>query len=322
MKIGNVTIHGKAALAPMAGVADRAFRELCVQYGAGYVVGEMVSSKGISMGDKKSAGLLALGEEEHPAAIQLFGDNPQTMAQAAEHSLRYRPDVIDLNMGCPVPKVAGNGGGSALMKNIPLAVDITAAVVNAVPIPVTVKIRTGWDETNKNAVEMAKRLEAAGARCITVHGRTRSQMYAPPADWETIRLVKEAVSIPVIGNGDVVDAASAAALYEQTNCDYIMVGRAALGTPWIFAQINAYLENGIPLPPPPLSERMRVMLRHVETLCRYKGEYVGMREARKHAAWYMKGIRGAASFRKQAGTLEHIEQLQELAYQVLAAHIE
>lgn len=321
MKIGDIEIKGYAALAPMAGVADRAFRELCVQYGACYVVGEMASSKGISMLDKKSAALLTLSSAERPAAVQIFGDDPPIMATAAQHALSYQPDIIDINMGCPAPKVASNGGGSALMRNPKLAAQITAAVVQAVPIPVTVKIRAGWDDSNKNAVEMAKYLEDAGASAITVHGRTRAQMYAPPVDYEIIREVKNAVKIPVIGNGDVIDGPSAAKLYETTNCDLIMVGRGALGTPWLFSEINAYLQHDILLPTPPLSERMRVMVHHIETICKYKGDYVGMREARKHAAWYMKGLHGAASFRQEAGKLERIEQLHELAYKVLLANV-
>lgn len=316
MKLGNIQLEYGAALAPMAGVADRAFRELCVSYGAKYVVGEMVSSKGVSMNDKKSKELMLLSDKERPAAVQLFGDNPEIMATAARQALKYSPEAIDINMGCPAPKIAGNGGGCALMKNPALARDITRAVVRAVNLPVTVKIRSGWDESNINAVEIAKNCESAGASLITVHGRTKSQMYAPPVNTDIIKQVKKAVGIPVIGNGDITDGVSAAIMLEKTNCDMVMVGRGALGRPWVFSQINAYLNHCRILPEPPVSERMAVMLRHIKKLCEYKGDYIGMREARKHAAWYMKGIKGAAAYRQRIGTLESIGELEELAFEV------
>ncbi len=316
MKIGNVEIKGKAVLAPMAGVADRAFRELCVDYGAAYVVSEMISSKGVSMGDRKSKDLMFLSEKERPAAVQIFGNDPEIMAQSVETVMQVNPQIIDINMGCPAPKIAGNGGGASLAKNPELAEKIVKAVVNASPVPVTVKIRMGWDENSINAVEMAKRAGNAGASAITVHGRTRRQMYAPPVDRNIIAEVKKSVSIPVIGNGDIIDEQSAAIMLEETNCDLIMIGRGALGCPWVFSQINAYLEHGRVLPIPPVSERMRVMIKHVETLCQYKGDYVGMREARKHAGWYTKGLHGAAKYRQELGTIESIERLQEIAYKI------
>lgn len=319
MKIGNFEIKGYAALAPMAGVADKAFRELCIEFGAAYVVSEMVSSKGLTMHDRKSDSLMQLGETEKAAAVQIFGCEPETMAEAAKKAAATGCPVIDINMGCPAPKIAGNGGGSALMKDPDLAARITEKVVQAVDIPVTVKIRAGWDEENINAVHMATLLEKAGAAAITVHGRTRKQMYAPPVNLDIIRQVKQAVSVPVIGNGDIVDALSAENMFKATGCDFIMVGRGALGAPWLFRQINEYFDSGIIMPEPPIEERMAVMLRHIKQLCENKGDYVGMREARKHAAWYIKGIRGAAALRQEIGSLENLSQLEAIAEKVIAA---
>ena len=317
MKIGNVNIDGYAALAPMAGVADMAFRELCVEYGAAYVVSEMVSAKGVSMHDRKSGALMVLSEKERPAAIQIFGSDPRTMAEAAVKAQSFTCEIVDINMGCPAPKIVNSGNGSALMKNPSLAGEITAECVKAINLPVTVKMRSGWDENSINAVELAKRCEAAGASAITVHGRTRAQMYAPPVNTDIIREVKENVKIPVIGNGDVDGALSAKAMFENTGCDLVMVGRGALGRPWVFAQINEYFRTGTILPEPPLEERMRVMLAHIGRLCDYKGVYIGMREARKHAAWYIRDIRGAAAFRNEIGKLESMEQVRELARKVI-----
>ena len=319
MKIGNLNIDGYAVLAPMAGVADRAFRETCVRFGAAYVVSEMVSSKALQFRDKKTGALMTLSDAERPAGIQLFGSEPDVMAEAAKMAMEYAPDVIDINMGCPAPKVSCNGSGSALMKNPPLCGEIVAAVKNAVPVPVTVKIRKGWDSKTVNALEIAKICEAAGADTITVHGRTREQMYEPKADWDIIRQVKQAVKIPVIGNGDVVSAQTAAQMLEQTGCDAVMVGRAALGNPWIFAQINAYLSDSCRiLPPPELHERMLVMMKHIRLMCDYKGEHRAMNEARKHVGWYLKGMKNAASYRRRAGTLETWAQLEELVRDILA----
>lgn len=318
MKIGNIEINPhSAALAPMAGVADKAFRELCVEYGATYVVSEMVSSKGLTMCDRKSKKLLSLSEKERPAAAQIFGSDPKIMAESAVSCLEYNPDVIDINMGCPAPKIAGNGGGSALLKNPELAEEIMKAVKDAVDIPVTVKIRLGWDSDSINCIEMAQRAQRAGMSAVTLHGRTRQQMYAPPVDRKMIAEVKRNIDIPLIANGDITDGISAAQMITETNCDYLMVGRGALGRPWVFSQISAYLEHEVILPEPPVSERMRVMVKHIKRICEYKGERVGIREARKHAAWYIKGIKGAAAYRQQVGTLESIEQLEELAYKIM-----
>lgn len=316
MKIGNLNIEGYAALAPMAGVADRAFRELCKRNGAAYVITEMVSSKGLTMQDKKSKELLFISDIEHPAGAQIFGDTPETMALAAKKALEFNPDFIDINMGCPAPKIAGNGGGSALMKKPELAGEIVKAVREAVDLPLSVKMRIGWDENSVNCVELAKICEANGADAITVHGRTKVQMYSPPVNLSQITLVKKAVSIPVIGNGDIVDGKSAEKMLSETGCDFLMVGRGALGAPWVFNQINAYLQKGEIIPEPQIDEKMTVMLDHIKTLCEYKGEYIAMREARKHSAWYIKGMRGAAEFRREIGSLEHYEQLEKLAEKV------
>lgn len=316
MKIKDVEFENNVFLAPMAGIADRAFRELCINYGAGYTVSEMVSSKGLTMGDKKSGELLTLGEIENPAGVQIFGDNPEIMAQAAKMCIKYHPNIIDINMGCPAPKIAMNGGGASLMKNPLLAGEIIKAVSKAVDIPVTVKIRKGWDDENITAVELAKIAEKNGAAAITVHGRTRMQMYSGKVDYDIIAKVKKAVDIPVIANGDIVDEQSAAIMFEKTNCDAIMIGRGALGNPWIFRRINAYLNECRVLPDVSINEKMVVMLKHIQKIIEYKGEYTAMREARHHAAYYTKGFRGGAALRKEISTFEHFEQLEELAYKI------
>ena len=312
IKIGNVTIEQTAALAPMASVADRAYRLMAKKYGAAYVVGEMASAKGLCYSDRKTAELLECTPEERPMAVQLFGEDPAYMAQAVEKVRAYQPDIIDINMGCPVPKVVNGGAGSALMKDPIRAAEIVRAVVSASEVPVTVKIRKGWDDHSINAVEFAKRMEDAGAAAIAVHGRTRQEYYGPPADWEVIAQVKQAVSVPVIGNGDVTDGKTAAEMYRQTGCDLVMVGRGSYGRPWVFREIRAYLESGEELPPVSLEERLAVMREHVELICRYNGEYGGMRIARKHAAWYLKGLRGAAAFRKDSSSLETLEDFYRL----------
>lgn len=322
MKLGTIQLPKTAMLAPMAGVADRAFRELCHTFGACYTVGEMASSKGLTYQGKKTDTLLVLGEDERPGAVQLFGDDPEIMATAARLAMEHHPDVIDLNMGCPAPKVAGNGGGSALMKNPALAGKIIRAVVDAVPVPVTVKFRKGWDESLINAVEFGKIAEANGAAALAVHGRTRQQMYAPPVDLSIIAAVKNAVQIPVIGNGDVVDLESAIAMYEETGCDLVMVGRGALGAPWLFTQLRDYFLTGAHTPEPPLSEKLAIMLQQLRLAEQYKGEFTALREGRKHVAWYLKGVRGAAAFRKKAGTLSTFSEVEALCAEVLAAQEE
>lgn len=316
MKIKDLEFNHIAFLAPMAGIADLAFRELCVQYGAAYTVSEMVSSKGLTMGDKKSAQLLTLGNDK-PAGVQIFGDDPEIMAKAAVKCLDFNPDIIDINMGCPAPKIAMNGGGASLMKKPELAYEITKAVVQAVDIPVTVKIRKGWDDESVNAVEMAELAEKAGASAVAVHGRTRQQMYSGSVDFDIIAQVKKAVGIPVIANGDIKDEQSAAIMLEKTNADAIMIGRGALGNPWVFSKINAYLDECRVLPEPSVTQKMAVMLKHIQKIIEYKGEYTAMREARHHAAYYTKGMRGGAKLRAEIGKLERFEQLQELSYRIL-----
>lgn len=313
VKIGSVEINGKVALAPMAGVTDAAFRELCQSFGAAYTVTEMVSAKAVEYKDKKTAALADLSRDKRPIFLQIFGSEPDTMALAAERLTAFSPDGIDINMGCPVPKIAGNGAGSALMKTPSLCGEIVAAVKERVDVPVTVKIRIGWDKNSINAVEVAKYCEEAGAAAICVHGRTRDQMYQGSADWEMIRRVKEAVSVPVIGNGDVVGAQSACMMLEQTGCDLIMVGRGALGNPWVFREINAYLtESCRILPPPGIAERVVTIRKHIGKMCEYKGESLGMREARKHVGWYIHGLRGAAELRRRAGQLSTLADLDSL----------
>lgn len=322
MKIGRLKIEGFAALAPMAGAADRAFRELCISYGAAFCVSEMVSAKALTMGDRKSRELMRLRKRERPAGIQLFGSVPEILAAAARLAGAEEPDFIDINSGCPAPKITGGGAGAALMRSPELAGQIVKAVCGAVPLPVTVKLRTGPDGGHKNAPELARLLEASGAAALTVHGRTAAQRYAPPVDFETIRRVREAVGIPVIANGDVTDGPSAARMLERTGCALVTVGRGALGRPWVFSQINAYLSEGRLLPEPPVPERMRVMVRHIEKICEYKGEKNGMLEARKHAVWYVRGIKGAAKYRAELCTLESLEQLKEAASRICAENEE
>lgn len=322
MRIGNVTIEGFAALAPMAGTADRAMREICRGLGACYTVSEMVSAKGVSMGGSKSAALLET-DAGRPFGVQLFGADPDCVRAAAEEAAARGPDIIDLNMGCPAPKITGGAAGSALLKNLPLAGEIArAAVAGAGKIPVTAKIRKGFGPQDDVAVEAARRLEQAGVAAVAVHGRTRAQMYAPPVDLDCIARVKRAVGVPVIGNGDIFSAADAVRMFRQTGCDLVMVGRGAMGNPWIFLQINAAMRNEAPPAPPTVEERLAVMRRELSLLLADKGEHTGLREARKHAAWYMTGLRGAAQLRRMCASISSLQDIERICGQALAFHCE
>ncbi len=317
MKIGNLEIKGYAALAPMAGVADRAMREICDGFNAAYSVGELTSAKAICLGDRKSPLLLEKGNVGIFGS-QLFGYEPEIMAEAARVAESLSPDFIDINMGCPAPKVANNKGGSGLLREPRLVGQIVDAVVKAVKIPVTVKIRSGWDEESKNAVQIAKICEDSGASAITVHGRTRVQMYAPPCDLDIIKAVKSAVKIPVIGNGDITDGKSAKYMYDYTGCDLVMVGRAANGQPWIFDEINTYMQSGVIKPAPSLAERMKILQKQIELMRLYKGDKTALLEARKHTAWYMKGLRGAAELRRMCGEINSFCDLERIIQKALA----
>ena len=317
LKIGSVSFDSPAFLAPMAGVSDRAYRELCRSFGAGYCVSEMVSSKALSFKSKKSEELMDISQRERPCGIQIFGDEPLCMAEAAYRALENHPDLIDINMGCPAPKISGNGSGAALMKQPKLCGEIVREVVRASTVPVTVKIRKGWDDNMINAVEVAKICEQAGASAVTVHGRTRMQYYKPPVDYDVIRAVREAVSIPVIANGDIDSAKKAKEVMDITGCRFIMIGRASQGNPWLFSQINSYLKDpGAPLAFPSVGEKLEVMLAHIKKMTEYKGEFVAMRQARKHVLGYFKGLRGAAALRGEAGGLETFADLEALCEKI------
>ncbi len=311
LTIGKVTLENNLILAPMAGVTDLPFRRLCKEQGAGLICMEMVSAKAIMYNNKNTESLLTIHDSEKPVSLQLFGSDPEIMSEMAKRIEERDFAILDINMGCPVPKVVNNHEGSALMKDPALAERIVEKTVKAISKPVTVKIRKGFDDQHINAVEIAKAVEAAGASAVAVHGRTREQYYSGKADWEIIAKVKAAVSIPVIGNGDIVDGESAAKMLEQTGCDAVMVGRAARGNPWIFREIRSYLETGEKLPPPSAEEKRDVILRHAEWQLQTKGEYIGIREMRKHLSCYTAGYPHSAKLRQKINEMETMEQLIE-----------
>lgn len=310
-KIGNVTIENPFVLAPMAGVTDLPFRILCKEQGAGLICMEMISAKAIQFNNKNTFELMEIDEREHPISLQLFGSDPDVISEMAKR-IEERPfDILDINMGCPVPKVAGNGEGSALMKNPKLISQIVEKTVKAIQKPVTVKIRKGFDEEHVNAVEVAKIIEQSGGAAVAVHGRTREQYYSGKADWDIIRQVKEAVQIPVMGNGDVTDPESAKAMMEQTGCDFVMIGRAVRGNPWIFSRLNHFFRKGERLERPSWSEVREMMLRHARMEIELRGEYTGIREMRKHIAWYTTGMPHSAKLRRNLAEMNTYEDLCE-----------
>lgn len=320
MKIGSLTLENNVFLAPMAGVTDLPFRILCKEMGCGLVYSEMVSAKGILYDNKNTTELLEIDPKERPVAVQLFGSDPEILGAMAKKIESYPIDIIDVNMGCPAPKIVKNGEGSCLMKTPELVGKIVKSLVESQSKPVTIKFRKGFDDDHINAVEIAKIAEANGAAAVAVHGRTREQYYSGKADWDIIKQVKAAVHIPVIGNGDIFTPQDAKNLLEHTGCDAIMVGRGAQGNPWIFKRILHYLETGELLPEPTAEERVEKALRHSQMLIDYKGEYVGIREMRKHMAWYMKGLPGAAELRGKLNYAETMAEMEALLRGYLEQH--
>ena len=312
LKIGNVELDNPYVLAPMAGVTDLPFRLLCREQGAGLLCMEMVSAKAIQYNNKNTKALLEIHPEERPVSLQLFGSDPDVISEIAKQIEELPFAILDINMGCPVPKIVRNGEGSALMKNPKLVHEIVSKTVKAIKKPVTVKIRKGFDDTCINAVEIAKIIEDAGAAAVAVHGRTREQYYSGKADWDIIRQVKEAVSIPVIGNGDVTSGESALAMMRETGCDGVMIGRGSQGNPWIFSELLEYEKTGVMPERPSRDEIKNMILRHARLQLDYKGEYLGIREMRKHVAWYTTGMPNSAKFRNEINAVETYEELESL----------
>lgn len=309
MKIGNVELKNKVFLSPMAGVTDLPFRLICKEQNCGMLYTEMINGKALCYDDENTKKMLKIEDEEHPVAVQIFGSDPEFMGRAVEIMNAYPNEILDINMGCPAPKVVKNGDGSALMRNPKLAEEVLKSVVKNSTKPVTLKIRKGWDDNSVNAVEMAKIAEASGISALAIHGRTREQYYSGKADWDIITEIKNAINIPVIGNGDVFTVEDARNMLDKTGCDAIMIGRGAQGNPWIFKRINHYMETGEILPEPTLEEKINTAVKHLNLAVREHGEYVAVREMRKHIAWYLKGLKGSAKVRDEINKITSYEEV-------------
>lgn len=317
IKIGNITVDGNLALGPMAGVTDLPFRVLCKEQGADLIYTEMVSAKGIYYKNKNTDALLEIAERERPVALQLFGSDPEIMGNMAAQIEHRNFDILDVNMGCPVPKVVNNGEGSAMLKTPELAGKVIESIANSISKPVSVKFRIGFEEIDEKIIDFAKRMEASGASLIAVHGRTRAQYYSGKANWDVIRQIKKAVSIPVLGNGDVFTPQDAKAMLEQTECDGVMLARGVRGNPWLFQQVKVYLEKGELIPKPGCEELVQMVLRHGKMQADWKGEYMGIREMRKHVAWYTTGYKNSAKLRSKVNEIDTYQDLEQVMYAFL-----